>query len=311
MRRQHVALVICAFITSFFFADAAQAVYHPTQGRWVSRDPIAYADGMSLHQYARSAPPVYIDDTGAAATSLGEAMQGFSPRPAAPPAEAVASAGTGTGGYGLQVSDAGLRAGLQKMMNDMCPCFKYQDDGNGRIAIVEKFPPDADGTPSRAFCCCYYQHLPGCNLIMKYRDEGGKAPFPTGQDFTVVEGAAWRGTSVMGVHASVPVFSHETIHGVFGLTQTGQFAVDAGQALITGNDRNYGKGARQSADRVKETAGVLSELTRDRAGCSKRPEFGEGKQGATPQTSAAQQKFQEFQDRAKAILDRIHVYDAK
>ena len=44
MRRQHLALVICAFITSFAFADAAHAVYHPTVGRWLSRDPIGYAD---------------------------------------------------------------------------------------------------------------------------------------------------------------------------------------------------------------------------------------------------------------------------
>jgi hypothetical protein len=64
MRLQHVALVICAFITSLSFADAAHAVYHPTLGKWLSRDPDRYVDGTSLYEYVRSAPGVAVDPSG-------------------------------------------------------------------------------------------------------------------------------------------------------------------------------------------------------------------------------------------------------
>ncbi|MGB2801765.1 MAG: RHS repeat-associated core domain-containing protein, partial [Phycisphaerae bacterium] len=38
--------------------------YHPTLGRWISRDPIGYADGMSLYEYCRSGPLGATDATG-------------------------------------------------------------------------------------------------------------------------------------------------------------------------------------------------------------------------------------------------------
>jgi RHS repeat-associated protein len=38
--------------------------YHPTLGRWNSRDPGGYGDGMGLYQYARSSPLVATDPTG-------------------------------------------------------------------------------------------------------------------------------------------------------------------------------------------------------------------------------------------------------
>ena len=38
--------------------------YHPTLGRWLQRDPIGYADGMSLREYAGGAPTVRIDPAG-------------------------------------------------------------------------------------------------------------------------------------------------------------------------------------------------------------------------------------------------------
>ena len=76
MRRQHLALVICAFIASFFFADAAQAVYHPTQGKWLSRDPIGYADGMGLFQYVRSHPMGSVDALGLAKATETECICG-------------------------------------------------------------------------------------------------------------------------------------------------------------------------------------------------------------------------------------------
>jgi len=41
-------------------------MYHPTLGRWMQRDPIGYADGMSLYQYCRSGPLVSVDPRGLA-----------------------------------------------------------------------------------------------------------------------------------------------------------------------------------------------------------------------------------------------------
>jgi RHS repeat-associated protein len=38
--------------------------YAPGLGRWLSRDPIGYVDGMSLYEYVRSSPKMYLDPTG-------------------------------------------------------------------------------------------------------------------------------------------------------------------------------------------------------------------------------------------------------
>jgi len=38
--------------------------YHPTLGRWTTRDPIGYADGMNLYEYCSSSPLIYTDQSG-------------------------------------------------------------------------------------------------------------------------------------------------------------------------------------------------------------------------------------------------------
>jgi RHS repeat-associated protein len=43
--------------------------YHPRLGRWVSRDPLGYVDGMSLYQYVRSGPLSMLDMLGLVAVS--------------------------------------------------------------------------------------------------------------------------------------------------------------------------------------------------------------------------------------------------
>ena len=38
--------------------------YHPTLGRWISRDPIGYEDGMNLYEYVGSSPVGHVDPSG-------------------------------------------------------------------------------------------------------------------------------------------------------------------------------------------------------------------------------------------------------
>jgi RHS repeat-associated protein len=38
--------------------------YHPNLGRWLSRDPLGYADWMNLYEYVRSSPRRYLDPHG-------------------------------------------------------------------------------------------------------------------------------------------------------------------------------------------------------------------------------------------------------
>jgi len=52
-------------ILAFGLAPAdAHAYYHPTVGRWIQRDPIGYADGRNLYEYARSSPSMHRDPEG-------------------------------------------------------------------------------------------------------------------------------------------------------------------------------------------------------------------------------------------------------
>ncbi len=50
--------------------------YHPTLGRWVSRDPIGYADGMNVYEYVASCPITYLDAQGREIVDLGERVIG-------------------------------------------------------------------------------------------------------------------------------------------------------------------------------------------------------------------------------------------
>ena len=56
-----------AAVTAFLvvaFTQPALAMYHPTVGRFLQRDPAGYADGMSLYEYVRSRPTVSRDASG-------------------------------------------------------------------------------------------------------------------------------------------------------------------------------------------------------------------------------------------------------
>jgi RHS repeat-associated protein len=51
--------------------DAETGLYHyrartygSSLGRFLSRDPLGYVDGMNLYEYVRGRPPVYTDPSG-------------------------------------------------------------------------------------------------------------------------------------------------------------------------------------------------------------------------------------------------------
>jgi len=62
MRRPAILAAILASLAALTAASSAGAMYHPTMGRWVARDPIGHVDGMDLYEYVMSAPTTYVED---------------------------------------------------------------------------------------------------------------------------------------------------------------------------------------------------------------------------------------------------------
>ncbi|MBM4018392.1 MAG: hypothetical protein FJ288_08725 [Planctomycetes bacterium] len=64
MRRSATFAAILAAGAVLAAASPAAAMYHPTLGRWVQRDPTGYRDGASLVQYCRTTPVGRADPSG-------------------------------------------------------------------------------------------------------------------------------------------------------------------------------------------------------------------------------------------------------
>jgi hypothetical protein len=64
MRRSSLLAGFVAGLALSLLAAPASAVYHPTLGRWLSRDPAGYQDGMGLYEYAASGPARWADPLG-------------------------------------------------------------------------------------------------------------------------------------------------------------------------------------------------------------------------------------------------------
>jgi len=58
----------------------ASAYYNPTVGRWITRDPIGYADGTSQYAYCSSRPALEVDPTGRNGVNWAEVV-GHKPPP--------------------------------------------------------------------------------------------------------------------------------------------------------------------------------------------------------------------------------------
>jgi len=64
MRCNHFAAVLAGLVAIALLAADAAAMYHPTLGRFLQRDPIGYVDGMGMYESVRSSPLVLLDPTG-------------------------------------------------------------------------------------------------------------------------------------------------------------------------------------------------------------------------------------------------------
>jgi RHS repeat-associated protein len=54
---------------------ARHRIFDPVMGRWITRDPAGYVDGMSLYLYARGNPWMFVDPLGLAATMVGNFLR--------------------------------------------------------------------------------------------------------------------------------------------------------------------------------------------------------------------------------------------
>ncbi|MCX5653108.1 MAG: hypothetical protein NTY65_00435 [Planctomycetota bacterium] len=79
MRRPAILAAILVSLAVLTAASPASAMYHPTMGRWVQRDPIGYADGMNLQEYVGGRPVRAVDPTGFGQTVAIGAIKGKEP----------------------------------------------------------------------------------------------------------------------------------------------------------------------------------------------------------------------------------------
>ena len=68
-------LLLMIVATVAFFAADASAFYSPKQGRFITRDPAGYIDGMNLYEYGKSSPVNFRDPMGLA--SVGHAVRQY------------------------------------------------------------------------------------------------------------------------------------------------------------------------------------------------------------------------------------------
>ena len=64
MKAESLLVVALAASVVLLASGPASAVYHPTLGRFVQRDPLGYVDGMGLYEYVASRPPSARDPQG-------------------------------------------------------------------------------------------------------------------------------------------------------------------------------------------------------------------------------------------------------
>jgi len=190
--------------------------YHPTLGRWVQRDPAGYVDGMGLYEYALSSPSGYLDPAG----------QDALPPPGAP-----------MGQHTLKIiptkGHAAIADEIVAKMQDMCPCFDYprkRAGGSGEEYVGIARSSSSEYESHLDFCCCYYRHLPACNLFYLFA-KGGLAK-KRGPQYTVKYGTqAQLGPSAdLRMRGAAHTIAEEMVHGVYGTNN--EYSTNAAASLV-------------------------------------------------------------------------------
>jgi len=70
MRRPRMLAAILVSLGVLAAASSASAMYHPTLGRWATRDPEGYWDGALLYGYVGGSPCGYVDPQGRAEVTI-------------------------------------------------------------------------------------------------------------------------------------------------------------------------------------------------------------------------------------------------
>jgi hypothetical protein len=265
--------------------------YHPTLGRWIERDPAGYADGMSLYEDVMSSPAGSVDWSGLIQYQM-------SPRDGwvngLPPAQGKAVLPDKLPDIGrhrfrivgdLEHPVEPLTRDLTNTMSQMCPCLEFNPDTNGDIAISVKQefrPATGDSWPTRGFCCCYYQHLPACNLFLRFGANGpaGKwakserqAATRDGTRYYVIPttfGAQWQPGDPLRIRGSAHTIAEELVHGLYGTEN--EFVANAGAALVANTPINLANSS-QKWDVVDAMDRILVDLVKDHVGCKNRADF--------------------------------------
>jgi hypothetical protein len=64
MKRRWLVLAVGLLVVPLALTQSAFGYYHPALGRWLSRDPAGYVDGMNLYEYGGSQPSLRQDPRG-------------------------------------------------------------------------------------------------------------------------------------------------------------------------------------------------------------------------------------------------------
>lgn len=79
-----IRTLIVTLLALMAFSQDALAVYDPGTGRFITRDPAGYVDGMNLYRYGRSSPARYVDPVGRAALEPGNDLPDWAPSTSSP-----------------------------------------------------------------------------------------------------------------------------------------------------------------------------------------------------------------------------------
>jgi len=274
--------------------------YHPALGRWLQRDPVGYRDGMGLYTYAMSSPGLYVDPTGGASI----------PTPGVP-----------LGGSSLGViadethRHPAFAEGIAETLRDLCPCFSYKikDPGGGakatpygmaKVITLEGNPEYKD---KMKFCCCYYEHLPGCNLLYKLATEGAwsqghnvRGVIPTGYGASVPTGGlalrlTYRTDKGDNLRSKSATNTEEFAHGAYSIHEYG--AKRAKEFVYPGG-KPQGGTQRPTPRAVRQLDKALVDLVRDKFDCSS--VLGDGARAMKARNAA-----QRFWDRAQKMRNVV------